>query len=51
MTNLMQAFIKAQKEIHNARLDSSNPHFKSKYASLEAVLDAVKPTLNKYAIV
>lgn len=50
MTKLMPAFIKAQSEIHNARLDSKNPHFKSSYASLESVLDAVKPTLNKYGI-
>ena len=50
MTKFMQSFIKAQSEIHNARLDSNNPHFKSKYASLEAVLDAVKPTLNKYGM-
>jgi hypothetical protein len=50
MTKFLQAFIKAQSEIHNAQTDSYNPGFKSRYASLESVLDAVKPTLNKYGI-
>lgn len=37
------AFIKAQKEMGKLAKDSENPYFKSKYASLEAVLDVVKP--------
>lgn len=50
MNNLISAFIKAQSEMNNARLDSKNPHFKSEYASLESVLDAIKPILNKHGI-
>lgn len=37
------AFIKSQKEMGKLAKDSENPYFKSKYASLEAVLDVVKP--------
>lgn len=47
IAKLTPALIKAQSEIHNAILDSKNPHFKSEYASLESVLEAVKPALNK----
>lgn len=37
------AFIKAQREMGKLAKDSENPFFKSKYASLEAVLEVVKP--------
>jgi len=40
------AFIKAQSEMNNASLNSTNPHFKNRYADLPAVLDAVKKPLN-----
>lgn len=50
IANIIPALIKAQTEINNATLDSKNPHFKSEYASLESVLDAVKPALNKYGL-
>lgn len=36
------AFIKASSEIRGAVKDSVNPHYKSKYADLESVIDAVK---------
>lgn len=39
------AFIKASGEIRGAVKDSTNPHFKSKYADLESVIEAVKPHL------
>lgn len=42
-----EAFIKAQQEMTNATKDSTNPHFKSKYADLTAVRDACVPALNK----
>ena len=35
----------AQRHIKGAIRDSKNPHFKNEYASLEAVIDAVKPKL------
>ena len=33
----------ARPEIQNAKLDKVNPHFKSKYASLASVLEAIAP--------
>lgn len=40
------ALLKAQKGIKAALKDSTNPHFKSKYADLSSVIDAVKEHLN-----
>ena len=48
--NFAKAFIKAQAEMVNASKDSTNPHFKSKYADLTAVRDACVPFLNKHGI-
>lgn len=45
-----KAFITAQSKIKHAILDSKNPHFKSNYASLESVIQAVKPALNEAGI-
>lgn len=45
MKELYSAFVKAQAQISKAHKDSTNPHFKSKYADLESVIDAVKPAL------
>ncbi len=41
----------AQTEFPRIELDSVNPHFKSKYASLPNVLSIVNPILNKHGIV
>ena len=48
--NLINALIKAYSEITSAEFDKVNPHFKSKYASLESVIKAVKPSLLKHGI-
>lgn len=45
------ALLAAQKEIGNAAKDSKNPHFKSSYASLGSVIEAVKEAANKHGIV
>ena len=45
------ALLAAQKDITFASKDATNPHFKSKYADLPAVIDAVKPALNNQGIV
>lgn len=45
------ALLAAQKAIEFAKKDSNNPHFKSKYADLSAVVEAVKPALNAAGIV
>jgi len=45
------ALLQAQKAITFAAKDASNPFFKSKYADLPTVIDAVKPALNDAGIV
>jgi len=47
---LINQLIKAYSEITSAEFDKVNPHFKSKYASLESVIKAVKPSLLKHGI-
>lgn len=45
--DLAAALAKAQGELKNVIKDSNNPFFKSKYASLDGVLDSVKGPLSK----
>lgn len=47
---LVSAFGKAQAEITNPPETAENPHFKSKYAPLPAILNHVKPTLAKHGL-
>lgn len=47
---LATALAGAQAEIENAAKDGNNPHFKSKYASMEAVVYACKATLPKHGL-
>lgn len=51
MKEFYKCFLKAQIEIDSATKDSSNPHFRSRYESLEAVIDAIKKPLNKHGII
>ena len=51
MKNIYKALLNAQMKIENASKDGKNPHFKSKYATLESVLGAVKQTANECGIV
>jgi len=51
LSNIAAALLKAQKEITFAAKDSQNPHFKSTYANLETVIEAIKGPLNKHDIV
>jgi hypothetical protein len=44
------ALVKAQAEIKGALKDSTNPHFRSKYADLSSVVEAVKAPLLKQGI-
>lgn len=50
ITKIAPALLKAQKGIKAALKDSTNPHFKSKYADLSSVIDAVKESLNGQGI-
>ncbi len=50
INELAAALAKAQGEMKNAHLNKVNPHFKSKFADLAAVRDAVIPFLAKHGI-
>jgi len=47
---LMAALVAAQAEMPIAQFDSENPHFKSNYASLAAVITTARPVLAKHKI-
>lgn len=46
LVNFAPAFHAAQAQMENAKKDSKNPHFKSDYANLNSVQDAVMPALS-----
>lgn len=48
--DLAAALAKAQGEMRNAALNKVNPHFKSRYADLAGIRDAVVPVLAKHGI-
>ena len=50
MKLIAKALIEAQKEMGNAKKDSTNPFFKSKYADLNSVREACIPALNAHGI-
>jgi hypothetical protein len=48
--DLAAALVKAQASMGAAVKDSKNPHYRSSYASLSAVIDAVVPCLNEQGV-
>lgn len=50
LAKLAPALVKAQKKMGAALKDSKNPFFKSKYADLNAIIDAAIPSLNDEGI-
>lgn len=50
ISKLAEALAKAQGEIEGARKDSTNPHFKSKYADLESTWAACRKPLSKHGL-
>lgn len=50
MNEIAVALSKAQAEFKPAKFDSSNPHFRSRYASLNAIVDAIREPLAKHGI-
>ena len=50
-TTLAQALLAFQADPPPVHLDATNPHFKSKYASLAGVVAAVRPELVKHGLV
>jgi hypothetical protein len=47
---LPSALVKALAEIGSAAKDKVNPHFKSKYADIGSVIEAVRPVLARYRL-
>lgn len=50
MSDIHKALLAAQKEFPSIPKDKTNPHFKSKYSSLDAIQSAIWPVLNKHGI-
>lgn len=50
LAKIAPAIVKAQSKMGNALKDSNNPFFKSKYADLNAVREAVLPAFNENGI-
>ncbi|MGB3844274.1 MAG: ERF family protein [Sphingopyxis sp.] len=48
--SIASAYVAAFAEIEGAVKDAKNPHFKSKYADLPAVIAAIKPALIKHGL-
>lgn len=48
--NIAKAMVAAQSEMSNAKKDATNPFFKSKYADINSIREAVLPILNKNGI-
>jgi hypothetical protein len=48
--NLATSLAKAQAECQNVVMNKTNPHFKSRYADLAAVRDAILPVFNKHGL-
>ena len=51
ITGLMAAMLKVQGAVTAVTKDATNPHFKNRYASLEAVVDAIRPACQKNGLV
>jgi hypothetical protein len=50
INDLAAALSKAQGELQNVVKDAKNPHFKSEYATLDAITDAVRPVFAKHGL-
>jgi hypothetical protein len=48
ISKISAALVLAQAEMGGALKANTNPHFKSKYADLESVMDAIKPAIAKH---
>jgi hypothetical protein len=49
-STLNSALVAALGELRNVAKDKLNPHFKSKFTSLDAILDATRPVLAKHGL-
>ena len=51
ISELLTALLAFHSEIGTIKKDSNNPFFKSKYASLDTIIETTKPILNKHGLV
>lgn len=49
-SQLVAALVKAQAKMENAKKDTDNAFFKSKYADLASVVDAIKPVCKEFGL-
>ncbi|MBN2909131.1 ERF family protein [Polycladomyces sp. WAk] len=47
IANISMALSKFQAAVTNPKKESVNPHFKSKYADLDSIINAIRPALNE----
>jgi hypothetical protein len=50
LAKLAPALVAAQAELKAVGKDSTNPHFKNRYASLDTIIESVRPTLSKHGL-
>lgn len=50
ITKLAEALVKAQAEMPEIPMDGVNPHFKSKFSTLGAVIDKTRPVFAKHGL-
>ena len=50
VSQLNSSFVKALGELRNVAKNAINPHFKNRYASLDAILDDVRPILARHGL-
>lgn len=50
IANIAVALVKFNGEVSKIEKDSSNPHFKKKYASLDNIIDEIRPILHKHGL-
>lgn len=51
MKHIGQALLAVQAALPDVRADGANPHFRSRYVTLDALLRAVRPVLNEHGVV
>ena len=50
ISNLAAALVKFNAEVKRIEKDGNNPHFRSKYATLDGVVDDIRPILQKHGL-
>lgn len=50
IAKLAMALVAAQRELKAITKDATNPHFRNKYASLDGIVETVRPTLAKHGL-